>query len=91
MSMVPRAAIILACPINLWDEEFEDFIISDVHEQNYFGKVLTTVDEHSEAILLDDMAWTYDEIFFTTWENFTKKYPEYKHMMPRKWLIFQWD
>lgn len=38
MSMVPKAAIILAYPINFWDDDFEDFIISDVHEQNYFGK-----------------------------------------------------
>jgi len=93
MSMVPRAAIILAYPIDLWDEDFEDFMISDVHEQNYFGKILTTVDEHSEAVLLDEVTgsvWTYDEIF-TTWENFTKKHPEYKDIPLRKWLIFQWD
>ncbi len=93
MSMVPRAAIILAYPIDLWDEDFEDFMISDVHEQNYFGKILATVDQHTESILLDDVfgsVWTYDEIF-TAWENFIKKYPEYKDMRQRKWLIFQWD
>lgn len=93
MSMVPRAAIILAYPINLWDEDFEDFMISDVHEQNYFGKILTTVDEHTKPVLLDEVTgsvWTYDEIF-TTWENFTEKHPEYKDIPLRKWLIFQWD
>lgn len=96
MSMVPRAAIILGYPINTWDntwDDFEDFIISDVHEQNYFGKVLTTIDEHTEPILLDEVVgsvWTYDEIF-AAWDKFIEEHPDYKETPLRKWLIFQWD